>query len=175
MIQSFIVRSLSRGSNDQAAPVDHPSVDVWGGDRRPLSESKCRWRISRSGRLARWALAMALTNIPPILALPFLFRLDLPRSLIAIGASAAIVAGQLVLRSPPNLNAVIGYIAIAAIAHRAQDLYDLFWAIASIAGGLLLGVACGYDPCTPIAIFIAPLTGIIVRVATSRSTETLLR
>jgi hypothetical protein len=112
-----------------------------------------------------WALSMALTNIPPIIVLPFLFRLDFVRSLIAVGAFAGIATAQLVVRSPANLNAVIGYIVIAAIAQRARNPYDLLSAIASIAAGVLIGVACGYNPCAPIEIFLAPLTGMIVRLA----------
>jgi hypothetical protein len=118
--------------------------------------------------LRTWALAMALTNIPPILALPVLFRLDRQRSLIAMLAFAGIAAAQVILKTPANTYALAGYITIAAMARLAKDWRDLLSAIASVAAGLSVGVACGYNPCTPIEVFLAPLTGIIVRVASVR-------
>ena len=112
-----------------------------------------------------WALAMALANVPPILILPVLFRLDRLRGSLVIAATAGIAAAQVALRAPPNLYAVDGYMAIAAMARLARDIRDLISAITAVACGLLAGVACGYNPCTPIEIVVAPLTGILIRIA----------
>ena len=62
-----------------------------------------------------WAVAMAVTNTPPILIIPFLFRLGRSRRLLVIVASAGITIAQLILRVPPNLYAVDSYMAIAGI------------------------------------------------------------
>ena len=67
-----------------------------------------------------WALAMALANVPPILILPVLFRLDRLRGSLVIAATAGIAAAQVALRAPPNLYAVDGYMAIAAMARLAR-------------------------------------------------------
>jgi hypothetical protein len=113
--------------------------------------------------LAGWAIVMAGTNIPPILILPYLFRLDRGRLLLAVAAWAGILAAQVALRVPPNLFAVEAYVAVAGIAKLTRDNRDFATAILAVAAGVLAGVACGYNPCTPIELILAPLTGIIVR------------
>ena len=63
-----------------------------------------------------WAVRIAVTNIPPIVILPFFFRLKRARLLLMIAASAGILAAQALMRVPPNLPAVVGYIAVAGMA-----------------------------------------------------------
>src|SRR5262249_8909404 len=110
-----------------------------------------------------WIAVMAVINLPPILALPLFFRLSRSRLLLVIVAAAGITVAQLLLRVPPNLYAVQGYVALAGMARLARDDRDLCSALLSVASGVLVGLACGYNPCTPIEIILAPLTGIIVR------------
>jgi len=111
-----------------------------------------------------WVIVMTVTNIPPIVILPFLFGLNRARLLLTIAASAGIFVAQFLMRVPPNLHAVVGYLAVTGMARLARDNRDLSSAIIAVTCGLLVGLACGYNPCTPIEIILAPFTGIMVRI-----------
>jgi hypothetical protein len=128
---------------------------------------------------ARWAFALAATNLPAVIIVPFLFRLRGTRFLLVMISSAAITLAQFMLRVPPNLYAVDGYLALAAMARLARDDRDFQSALAAVASGILVGVAIGFEPCTPIVAFLAPSVGIVVRLILrprpkTRSLETAL-
>jgi len=99
-----------------------------------------------------WVVGMAVTSIPPILIMPCLFRLSRSRRPLVIVASAGIAIAQLILRVPPNLYAVDSYMAMAGIARLARDDRDFHSAILAVTCGVLVGLACGYNPCVPIDI-----------------------
>lgn len=110
-----------------------------------------------------WAAGLAAANLPPLLILPVLFRLRGARLLLTLVASAGIVVAQVAMRVPPNLYVIGGYAAVAAMAHLARDLRDLGSAIVAASCGVLVGVACGSDDCTPIETVLPPIAGITVR------------
>ena len=113
-----------------------------------------------------WLIATAVTNLPAIVIIPILLGLRGTRLLLAIGACAAIACAQLALLVPPNTMALVGYLAISGIVRRARDIRDLASALAAVAGGVLVGVACGHSPCQPgFEDFVAVITGMIIRVA----------
>ncbi len=113
-----------------------------------------------------WALEMAMVNALPIAIFPWLFRLRRARLVLVVFASASIAVAQVVLRVPPNLSASIAYLAIAKIAQIARDLRELTSGIVAVACGVIVGLACGYNPCTPgIEVALASFTGIAVKKA----------
>jgi hypothetical protein len=113
-----------------------------------------------------WALEMALVNALPIAVLAWLFRLRRARLMLVMLASASIAVAQVVFRVPPNLSAPVAYLTVAGIAHLARDPRELTSGIVAVACGVIVGLACGWNPCTPgIEMALASLTGIAVKKA----------
>jgi hypothetical protein len=120
-----------------------------------------------------WALEMALVNALPIAILPWLFRLRPARLVLVVLASACIALAQVVLRVPPNLSASVAYLALGGIAHLARDLRELTSGVVAVACGVIVGLACGWNPCTPgIELALASLTGIAVKKASGLGRRT---
>jgi hypothetical protein len=118
------------------------------------------------GRSGCWALEMAMVNVTPIAILPWFFRLRRARLVLVVLASASIIVAQVVLRVPPNLSVPAAYLAVAKIAHLARDLRELTSGVVAVACGVIVGLACGWNPCTPgIELALASLTGIAVKKA----------
>jgi hypothetical protein len=113
-----------------------------------------------------WLVATAVTNLPAIVIIPILLGLRGARLLLAMAACTAIAGAQVALLVPPNTPALLGYLAISGIARRARDIRDLASALAAVAGGVLVGVACGHSSCQPgVEQIVGAITGMIIRVA----------
>ena len=102
--------------------------------------------------------------------LPF-GRFTVGRMMVAVAASAgvsALLAACGVPAIPGFAYGSAGCLAIAGVILLAGDHRDLCSALAAVTAGLLVGAPLVQDSCSPIGLFLGPVAGIIVRLATRR-------